>query len=169
MVLWNYQRWALVLPLVTYLAKFGEPSVYYHSFILFTNLSFPFKSVAVSIPLLISQVKSHDAKWVSRYSTYATIYYSITVAFNVVVTAMICIRLHLMRRKVEAAIGRLAALLYTSPSTKFVESGAFYTVWSIIYLILRTQASPVKDVFLHPSSCILVRIQLECPADGELI
>lgn len=104
-------------------------------------------------------MKPHDAKWVSSYPTYATCYYSATVAFNVVTTATICLRLYMMRRKVEAVLGRIGASLYTSPSTKFVESGALFTFWSIVYLILRTRGSFAQDVFLYPYIHILVRIR----------
>jgi len=127
LVIWNYRWWIIILPFLTYFAK-----------------------LATSIPLLISQMNPNNAKWVSRYSTYATSYYSVTVAFNVIATAMICLRLHMMRRKLEAVLGRLGASLYTSTSTKFVESGAFFTFWSIIYLILRTRGSFAQDVFLYP-------------------
>jgi hypothetical protein len=102
-------------------------------------------------------MKPSDAAWASRSSTYATTYYSLVVAFNVIVTTMICIRLQMMRKKVEAIVGRLGATLYTSCPTKFVESGGFFTIWSIIYLILRMRDSFVKDIFLYPSTHILVR------------
>jgi hypothetical protein len=103
-------------------------------------------------------MKPQDAKWVSRYPTYATCYYSLTVAFNITATAMIGVRLYTMRKKVEAVLGRLGALLYTSPSAKFVESGAFFTLWSIIYLILRMRGNFAQDVFLYPFIHVLVRI-----------
>lgn len=132
MIVWNYEWWILALPLLTYLAK-----------------------LATSIPLLVSQTRPHDAGWVSRCLTYATCYYSLTTAFNILVTAVVCIRLHMMRNKVEAVIGRLGASLYTSSSSKFVESGAFFTLWSIIYLILRTRGSVAQDVFLYPLPYVL--------------
>ena len=76
---------------------------------------------------------------------------------------MIWVRLHAMRRDVEAVIGRLGASFYTSATTKFIESGALFTVWSIIYLILRTRGSFAQEVFLRTYTYILVRVLFRYP------
>jgi hypothetical protein len=110
--------------------------------------------------LLIAYTKPHDPAWVARLPAYATTYYSLSVGFNIFVTFMICVRFWMMRRKLEAVMGKLHASFYTSTVTMFVESGAFFTLWAVAYLVMRTRGSFVREIFLLPYGHVLVRSRL---------
>ena len=71
-------------------------------------------------------------------------YWSLSVAVNVVVTALIVLRLYTARRRLAEAMGtagRDSGKLYTNVSAILVESAALYTIPAIIFT-----GSPVDDV-----------------------
>ncbi|KAF5384325.1 hypothetical protein D9615_003311 [Tricholomella constricta] len=132
LVIWNYKWWIVACPVLMYFAK-----------------------MAISIPLLIAQIRPHDPRWVSRITSFGVSYHALTMAFNIYFTVMICIRLHMMRSQLQAVAGKLHASFYTSTVTLFVESGGFFTLWIIIYLIIRSRGSFVQDIFLLPHTFTL--------------
>jgi len=132
MVFWNYQRWIIIFPGLLYLAH-----------------------MSISVPLLISQTRLNDIVWQSHSLIYKTIFYSLSVSLNLVITILICLRIFIMRDKAEKVLGKLQASFYNSSITMFVESGAFFTIWSVIYLIALQSDSWAQDVFLQPYSYIL--------------
>lgn len=113
--------------------------------------------LAISIPFLIGLSRPHDPEWSAHVRAYATAYWTITVAFNLVVTALIITRLIMLRQKVEQVMGKVQSVFYTSHCTTFVESGAFFTLWSFCHLILFARNSWIQDVFLFPAMYIAVR------------
>jgi hypothetical protein len=60
-----------------------------------------------------------------------------------------------MRNKAVKVLGKLQAFFYNSIPTILVESGGFFTMWSILYLITLLSKSWVQNVFLQPYSYIL--------------
>lgn len=116
--------------------------------------------LAMSIPVLIAYIKPYDQKWQTALNDYDIAYYSLTVAFNIFVAVMICIRFYMMRQKLETVMGTLHAAFYTSTVTMFVESGAFFTLWATAYLIMRCRGTVVREIFLLAYTHILVRIRL---------
>ena len=65
-------------------------------------------------------------------------YWSLSVAVNVVVTALIVLRLYTARRRLAEAMGtagRDSGKLYTNVSAILVESAALYTIPAIIFLV----------------------------------
>ncbi|KAF8956563.1 hypothetical protein BDZ97DRAFT_1925367 [Flammula alnicola] len=131
MVVWNYQWWLLVLPGSIYLTRVG-----------------------LSIPLLIVQTRP-ESDLSRHYDLYGTVFYSLCLSLNITTTTLICVRLYTMRHKAERVLGTLQASLYNSSITMFVESGAFFTVWSLTYVISRATGSWVGDIFLEPYSYII--------------
>jgi len=130
MVFWNYQRWIIILPVLIYLAQ-----------------------VSISIPLLI------DETWpnmpLPSHSIYKTIFYSLSVSLNLLFTILISSRIFVLRNKAVKVLGKLQAFFYNSITTILVESGGFFTMWSILYLITLLSNSWVQNVFLQPYSYIL--------------
>lgn len=61
-----------------------------------------------------------------------------------------------MRKRAEKVLGTLQASLYNSSITMFVESGSFFTLWSMAYVISTVTNSWVQDIFLQPYSYIIV-------------
>jgi len=129
MVVWNYQWSLLILPTMIYLTRVG-----------------------LSIPLLIAQTRPHSTQ---PAELYGRIFYALCLSLNIICTSLICIRLYTMRHKAERVLGNLQASLYNSITTMFVESGAFFTLWSMVYVIARSRDSWVQNVFLEPYSYII--------------
>ena len=84
------------------------------------------------------------------------VFHSLCFALNLVFTSLISVRIYMLRHKAEMVLGRLQASLYNSASTMFVESGAFFTLWSFAYLITLVQQCWIQDILLQPYSYILV-------------
>jgi len=129
-VFWNYQRCIIILPGLLYLAQ-----------------------ISISIPLLISETWPNMP--LPSHSTYRTVFYSLSVSLNLLFTILICLRIFLMRDKAVKVLGKLQAFFYNSLTTMFVESGGFFTIWSIVYLITLLSNSWAQNVFLEPYSYIL--------------
>jgi len=130
MVLWNYQWWLLIFPGVLFVAR-----------------------VALSIPVFISVTRPDDP--LVHTAAYTTAFYCLCLGLNAFTTTLICIRLYRMRHKAERVLGRLQASLYNSAITMFVESGAFFTIWSLLYVVTKTRGSWVQEVFLQPYSYVI--------------
>jgi len=129
MVIWNY-KWSLVIfPTIVYLAR-----------------------VAMSVPLLISQIRDQEEP---HAATYGLVFYVLCVTLNITCTSLISLRLFMMRHKAERVLGSLQASLYNSSATMFVESGAFFTFWGLTYLIMRIHGSWAQDIFLQPYSYVI--------------
>jgi len=62
----------------------------------------------------------------------------------------------MIRDKAEKVLGKLQACFYSSSITLFVESGALFTMWSVLYLIALLSDSWVQDVFLSPYPHVFV-------------
>ncbi|KAF9527222.1 hypothetical protein CPB83DRAFT_856582 [Crepidotus variabilis] len=122
--------WLMVLPLVVYLGR-----------------------IAMSIPVLISVL--HPSHPVPHNKIFNVSQSAAYLALNVFVTIAIWIRLFTMRHKAERVLGRLQASLYNSYSTLFVESGAFFTLWSMVYLLLKVTNSWAQDVFWQPYAYVV--------------
>jgi hypothetical protein len=64
-----------------------------------------------------------------------TPYYALTISLNVVVTCLICMRLHRLSKAVSRILGRDNAVMYTSATSMFIESAAPYSIVGIAFLI----------------------------------
>jgi len=131
-VIWNSRRWIVIFPSLLYIAR-----------------------VAMSIPLLIAQTRPFDGIWQAKSQLYSTVFYSLCVSLNLFASSAIALRLYLMRHKVEQIMGRLHASFYTGYSTILVESGAFFTLWGLVYVILMSRHSHLKETFLLPYTQVL--------------
>ncbi|KAF8067458.1 hypothetical protein FPV67DRAFT_1763807 [Lyophyllum atratum] len=90
--------------------------------------------VAMSVPLLVSQTKPPTSEWVARIPLYTKAFYSLCV---------------------ENVMGKLHASFYTGFVTILVESGAFFTIWALTYVILMASGNVAKDTFLLPYTHVL--------------
>ncbi|KAF8993315.1 hypothetical protein BDQ17DRAFT_1546125 [Cyathus striatus] len=134
MVVWNYKWWLLFFPVPMYLGR-----------------------LVLSVPILLFAIRSNHAsiQWASPAGAFGTVYFSICFALNFMVTTAICFRLWMLRPKCEQALGKLQAAFYTSPCTAFVESGAFFTIWSFCHLVARTKNSWMQEIFFQPYTYVL--------------
>jgi hypothetical protein len=113
----------------------------------------------MSIPLLISHTHPNFLR--PSTEVFEVVFHSLCFALNFVFTSLISVRIYMLRHKAEMVLGRLQASLYNSASTMFVESGAFFTLWSFAYLITLVRQYWIQDILLQPYSYILVS-QLSC-------
>jgi len=99
---------------------------------------------------------------VGKYQWY-TVYISLSLALNVLLTSMIVVRLILHSRKVRAAMGTSVGIggLYKSIATMLVESSALFTVSSILVLgtwVATSAASAAANVFVRILAETQVRV-----------
>jgi len=74
-------------------------------------------------------------------------YYSLTIALNVVVTALICGRLWKLGSAVSKALGRDSARMYTSVASILIESAAPYSLVGIMFLVPYARGSGTAIAF----------------------
>jgi len=149
MVLWNYKWTLLIVPAFIYVARVGVYVGWCSVFV--SELDFP---LVISIPLLISRIHPNFLK--PHAKVLSLVFDSLCVVLNLLVTSLISLRIYMMRRKAEMVLGRLQASLYTSTITIFVETGAFFTLWSLTYWISLVQGSWIQDIFLQPYTYVTV-------------
>ncbi|KAJ3521759.1 hypothetical protein NMY22_g12184 [Coprinellus aureogranulatus] len=115
--------------------------------------------IALSIPFILAMSKPNDPSWVALLPRYSISYVAIMSAFNIVVSITLFVRLYTLRDKVVQVAGKVPAIMYNSPATLFVETGAFYSIWITTYLVLICRNSYARDVFLQAAVYVLVRDQ----------
>jgi len=131
-VIWNSNRFIVTFPSLLYISR-----------------------VAMSVPLLISQTRPKDTWWAIKLPIYSHTFYTLCVALNIFITCAICLRIYMMRQKMETVMGKLHASFYTGVVTMVVESGAFFTIWSIAYVVLSYCDSVATVTFLYPYTHVL--------------
>ena len=87
---------------------------------------------------------------VSRFQFY-TVYISLSLSLNVLLTLMIVTRLVLHGRNIHAATGSSAGIsgLYKSIATMLIESSALFAVSSVLAIGLWAANSAVSNVFVR--------------------
>ncbi|KAF9449798.1 hypothetical protein P691DRAFT_666781 [Macrolepiota fuliginosa MF-IS2] len=127
MVIWGYKWWLLMIPVPIYFAH-----------------------ISMSIPFLIADTRPNNTSWASKSELYGIVFHTLCVSLNISFSVLITVKLLTMRKKLEIALGRLHASFYTSKFTILVESGAFATLWGIVYLATAAQKHWTQNVFLQP-------------------
>lgn len=87
------------------------------------------------------------------------IYWSLSIAVNVLVTILIVTRIFFMQRAIAQALGvssRQSDKAYADISTMLVESAALYTIPGIIFLAGYSLQIPLQFA-VEPLECIQVR------------
>jgi len=83
--------------------------------------------------------------WVPKV---AIIYFSLTLSLNVILTALISLRIWSYQRTCRESLGEEHCRHYTSLSTMFLESAAAYTIISIGLVATFAIGSPANQIFL---------------------
>jgi hypothetical protein len=112
----------------------------------------------MSIPLLISVTRPNEQTmiWRDKSVTYSTVFYALCLSLNLFVTTMIAVRIYMLRKQVETVAGKLHADFYTSFVTIFVESGAFFTAWTMTHVIMSARKNNHVEILLLPNPYVLV-------------
>ncbi|PPR06694.1 hypothetical protein CVT24_013027 [Panaeolus cyanescens] len=127
-------------------APFSTPIV---SFVVIAYLA----TFAMGMVTLIEAVSPNQTLWVPISVPFARAYYSLTVAFTIVITGLMVTRILLTRRAFIKATGHKGhGAEYVSIAAMIIESSALYTIWGIIFLGLYIADHPVQYVFLSSLS-----------------
>ncbi|PPR08200.1 hypothetical protein CVT24_001387 [Panaeolus cyanescens] len=104
---------------------------------------------AMGMVALIETVLPDRSFWSAISVKFVMAYYALTVAYTVLITALMVLRILLARHafiKVTGSKGHGAQ--YLSIATMIIESSALYSVWGLIFLGLYIANNPIQDVFL---------------------
>ncbi|KIK70429.1 hypothetical protein GYMLUDRAFT_184049 [Collybiopsis luxurians FD-317 M1] len=97
--------------------------------------------LSMSILLIYESAKPGANFFVGHAVDFGVPYVSLTISLNIIVTALICIRLLFLRQEVSRILGPACAKMYTSIIAILVESAALFTVFGIVYVILYARKS----------------------------
>ncbi|KXN87292.1 hypothetical protein AN958_08981 [Leucoagaricus sp. SymC.cos] len=111
-------------------------------------------SVAFGI-LLLKQVSAvSGSPWDASGINFIIPYYSMVLALNILVTALIVLRLLFYRHHIVRALGKNFGHQYASLATVIVESATIYSTFSLLFLVPFASNSPVAQLFLQPLSTV---------------
>lgn len=92
-------------------------------------------SSALAIIELVLAGKPNGNFFHGKTINFGTPYYTLTIAFNIFVTAFIIFRLRKLGKAVSNAIGEDSARMYTSIASTLIESAAPYSLVGIMFLV----------------------------------
>ena len=105
------------------------------------------KTLVSGTILTVVTSRPDSSLWSNAAVSSALPYYVFSLSFNIVVTALIIIRLVHHHNTVRAALGSKHAQPYASLAAFIVESAAPYSVLSLLYLILFAVNNPAQQIF----------------------
>ncbi len=101
----------------------------------------------VIITIFQSAVPAESTRFFGLPINFAIAWISLTVGFNVIVTAIICYRLLSFSRVSRETLPSELTNTYTSISAMMLESAAPFTISGIVYVIAFAVESPSQQVF----------------------
>ncbi|KAJ7583268.1 hypothetical protein C8J56DRAFT_741271, partial [Mycena floridula] len=127
-------------------------------------LALPILMYLASIVLGILWLKQVGTVSLSPWDTpgvnFTIPYYTMSLALNILVTILICVRLLLYRARINRAMGKNMGSQYTSLAAMIVESAAIYSTFSLLFLIPfalnRTTSLALSQLFLQALSPVQV-------------
>lgn len=120
-------------------------------------------SQALSIVTVIQTALPGSNLWTHTAYNFAIPYWSISVAVNIVLTAVIVVRIVLVRKELVAVLGAEYARQYTSLIAIVIESALLYSVSSIMFLIAFAFNSNVQNLVLPFQTAMLVSAAFRVP------
>ncbi|PPQ71932.1 hypothetical protein CVT24_007906 [Panaeolus cyanescens] len=104
---------------------------------------------AMGLVTLVESLLPNQSLWSAISVKFAMSYYAMTVAYTVLITALMVTRILVARRSFIKATGQKKhGGQYLSIVAMIIESSALYTVWGIIFLGLYIVNHPIQYVFL---------------------
>lgn len=91
---------------------------------------------------------------------FGTSYYAISLGTNIIMTALIVLRLLLYRRRLIKRLSADHAKHYVSLASIIVESAALYSLFAFIFLVTYAVNNPVNQIFLGFASFTQVNSQV---------
>ncbi|EJD46575.1 hypothetical protein AURDEDRAFT_136854 [Auricularia subglabra TFB-10046 SS5] len=105
-------------------------------------------TIALAIVLIVMLSRPGMTIWSAVNVQLITAYWSISVAFNILLTIAIVSRLLLMRYKIGRTNKALAIGPYVSVSAMLIESAFLYSICGLIFLVSFGVGSPVQNLVL---------------------
>ncbi|KZT33318.1 hypothetical protein SISSUDRAFT_993197 [Sistotremastrum suecicum HHB10207 ss-3] len=125
LLLWNFNYYMFIIPLLMYLA-----------------------SVAFGCILLFSISQPGASLWTTTTVPFALIYWSISISLNIILTTLIAGRLLWIRHSIREVLGEEHTRTLTSVAAMLVESSSLYTVIGIAFLITYRIESSVQNLII---------------------
>ena len=89
---------------------------------------------------------------------YGTAYYAISLGTNIVLTALIVLRLLMFRREHAAHLSSAHAKQYLSLATLIVESATLYSGFAVAFLVSYALNKPINQIWLGFAQAAQVRV-----------
>ncbi|THH26838.1 hypothetical protein EUX98_g7345 [Antrodiella citrinella] len=116
-------------------------------------------SIVMSILLMHQLVSPGGTFWVPESINFALVYWSTSIAINVILTLGIVGFLLYMRLRVRHALGKHYNSMYITISTMLIESVFLYTAFALAFLVPLARNNEVNLLFLQ----VLPQIQFIAP------
>ncbi|KAJ4499745.1 hypothetical protein C8R41DRAFT_875766 [Lentinula lateritia] len=142
-MIWGSNLWVVVLPCCIYLASSGKFHV-----LLAESLLKPLPLVLVVITVVESALPGAFLLN-GTAANFGVPWVSLSVSLNVILTAMICGRLLMMRRIVRSSLSFELGNTYTSIMAILVESALPFSVVGVGFVITYAKNSPTSDAFAY--------------------
>ncbi|PPQ81884.1 hypothetical protein CVT24_008380 [Panaeolus cyanescens] len=111
----------------------------------------------LGVVLLVEALSPNETLFAATVVGFGTAYYSLTVAYTIIVTGLLLARILGIRRNLIKVTGWTEyGSQYLGIVVLIVESSALYTVWGIIFLALYLTNSPIEGIFLETLSEIQI-------------
>ncbi|KAK0186806.1 hypothetical protein F5146DRAFT_1143193 [Armillaria mellea] len=86
--------------------------------------------------------------WASEVVDISVPYWSLSISFNLLITLMITSRILLMRKKIQASLGRQYGSTYTGVAAMMIECAIPYALVSFIFIILYGLKNTASNLFV---------------------
>ena len=99
--------------------------------------------------ILMFQLTQPNANiWTHVSISFATPYWSLSIALNIILTSLIVGKILWMRRSVTMGLGSQHSKQYTSVVAMLIESAALYSITGIVYIICYGINTPAQQLFI---------------------
>ncbi|TBU37766.1 hypothetical protein BD309DRAFT_973321 [Dichomitus squalens] len=105
------------------------------------------------LALFVNAVESNARLWLGGMQPYTLAYTSVAISSNLLVSALICVRILFLARHTRAALGDEAAHMYTNAVALVVESALAYAVCGVVYVVVLAVQSSMSVMF---ASCYVM-------------
>jgi len=86
--------------------------------------------------------------WTKLSISFATPYWSLSIALNIILTSLIVSKILWMRRSVSQSLGSQHSKQYTSIVAMLIESAAMYSIAGLVYIICYGINSSAQQIFI---------------------
>nr|GAT45337.1 predicted protein [Mycena chlorophos] len=107
-------------------------------------------SMAASIALIVTSFRLVDSFWAALSVKFGTVYWSLSIALNILLTLLIAGRILFIRHWIKHSFGVNHSEHYFSAVAMLVESVSLYAAFGLVFIITYARASPVQNLIFSP-------------------